>query len=429
MSKIIRLATLAFNQPVLLEPSYAKVFYSALSARIGADKLTDVDGETLESEEFQASVAGFTPRTNKAYVVKDGIAIIPITGTLTHRLGSIRPSSGMTGYDGIHHMLQKSIDDPDVKGIMLDIDSPGGQVAGCFDLADNIAKMRNIKPIWAFANEMNCSAAQLLASACSYRLVTQTSRVGSIGVMMAHTNIEKMLEQKGTEITLVHAGKHKVDANPYSALPDSVRERWQTEADALRLQFCQKVSEYSGLELQKVLDTEAAVFSGQAGVDAGLANELVNAQDAIALMVERISNPNINLQQEVTAMTDEIKSAPVAEAPKEETATVTVDAAAQERDRIKAILNHKEAEGRSTFANHLAFNTSMSVEEAGAMMAASAKEAVAVSVETTQKSDAFAAAMESEQHPNLTADNSNDEVEETTPEAEAAAIANLFSGK
>lgn len=417
MSKLIRLATMAFNQPVFLEPSYGKVFYSVLAGRIGANSLTDAEGQTIEASDFEASVAGFTPRTNKSYVVKDGIAVIPIIGSLTHRSGHIRPTSGMTGYDGIHHMITQAINDEDVKGLMLDIDSPGGQVAGCFDCADFIAEMRNIKPIWALANNMNCSAAQLLASACSYRLVTQTSRVGSIGVLIAHTNIEKMLEQKGTEITLVHSGSQKVDGNPYQSLPDHVRKKWQAEADDLRQQFAMKVSEYTGMELDKVLSTEAGVFTGQAAVDVGLASELVSAMDALPLMINRISKPNINL--EGSSMTVENKEP---EAKKED---AQVDAGAQERNRIKAILNHAEAEGRSTFASHLAFNTSMSVEDAAQMMSASAKEAVVVA--TPQRSDAFAEAMGSEQHPNLSAD--ADHEKEATPEDEAAAIAKLFAGK
>ncbi|WP_176687436.1 S49 family peptidase, partial [Escherichia coli] len=73
--------------------------------------------------------------------------------------------------------------------------------------------------VWALANDMNCSAGQLLASAASRRLVTQTARTGSIGVMMAHSNYGAALEKQGVEITLIYSGSHKVDGNPYSHLP------------------------------------------------------------------------------------------------------------------------------------------------------------------------------------------------------------------
>ncbi len=86
------------------------------------------------------------------------------------------------------------------------------------------------------------------------------------------------------EITLIYSGSHKVDGNPYSHLPDDVRETLQSRMDATRQMFAQKVSAYTGLSVQAVLDTEAAVYSGQEAIDAGLADELVNSSDAITVM-------------------------------------------------------------------------------------------------------------------------------------------------
>ncbi|WP_425341778.1 S49 family peptidase [Escherichia coli] len=131
---------------------------------------------------------------------------------------------------------------------------------------------------------MNCSAGQLLASAASRRLVTQTARTGSIGVMMAHSNYGAALEKQGVEITLIYSGSHKVDGNPYSHLPGDVREHcspgWMQPAGCLRAEGVG----YTGLSVQAVLDTEAAVYSGQEAIDAGLADELVNSTDAITVM-------------------------------------------------------------------------------------------------------------------------------------------------
>ncbi|MFK8550275.1 S49 family peptidase, partial [Escherichia coli] len=87
--------------------------------------------------------------------------------------------------------------------VLLDIDSPGGQAAGAFDCADMIYRLRQQKPVWALCNDTACSAAMLLASACSRRLVTQTSRIGSIGVMMSHVSYAGHLAQAGVDITLI----------------------------------------------------------------------------------------------------------------------------------------------------------------------------------------------------------------------------------
>ncbi|GEI77960.1 phage prohead protease [Escherichia coli O145:H28] len=89
-----------------------------------------------------------------------------MTGTLVHRLGGMRPFSGMTGYDGIVACLQQAMEDSQVRGVLLDIDSPGGQAAGACDCADMINRRRQQKPVWALCNDTACSADMLLASAC-----------------------------------------------------------------------------------------------------------------------------------------------------------------------------------------------------------------------------------------------------------------------
>ncbi|HGU0831925.1 TPA: phage terminase large subunit family protein [Escherichia coli] len=194
----------------------------------------------------------YSPFTTWVQIVKDwmktkgDIAVLPVSGTLVSRTRALQPYSGMTGYNGIIARLQQAASDPMVDGILLDMDTPGGMVAGAFDCADIIARVRDIKPVWALANDMNCSAGQLLASAASRRLVTQTARTGSIGVMMAHSNYGAALEKQGVEITLIYSGSHKVDGNPYSHLPDDVRETLQSRMDATRQMFAQKVSAYTG---------------------------------------------------------------------------------------------------------------------------------------------------------------------------------------
>ena len=206
----------AFNEPLLLEPAYARVFFCALGREMGAASLSvpqqqvqlDAPGMLAETDEYMAG----GKRPARVYRVVNGIAVLPVTGTLVHRLGGMRPFSGMTGYDGIVACLQQAMADSQVRGILLDIDSPGGQAAGAFDCADMIYRLRQQKPVWALCNDTACSAAMLLASACSRRLVTQTSRIGSIGVMMSHVSYAGHLAQAGVDITLIYSGAHKVMA-------------------------------------------------------------------------------------------------------------------------------------------------------------------------------------------------------------------------
>ena len=210
MSNYQHLLTKAFNTPLAVDASYARTFFSALANRMGGvDKLIDLDGNALDANAMQVEASSYNKgrATSRSYQVIDGIAVVPVDGSLVHKLGALHPYSGMTGYDGIHRKLTEAMSDDSVRGVMLDIDSPGGMVNGCFDLADIIARYRDIKPIWSLGYDMHTSAAQLIASSCSHRLVTQTAITGSVGVIMAHTNIEKMMEQKGWRACPSNLGK------------------------------------------------------------------------------------------------------------------------------------------------------------------------------------------------------------------------------
>ncbi len=125
LSHIISQATSA---PLLLEPAYARVFFCALGRESGINSLhIPGNNESLDQSDMALVTGDFMAQ------VVNGIAVLPVTGTLVHKLGGMRPFSGMTGYDGVTARLQQAVSDPEVKGILLDIDSPGGQAAGAFD--------------------------------------------------------------------------------------------------------------------------------------------------------------------------------------------------------------------------------------------------------------------------------------------------------
>lgn len=403
------IASMAFNEPLLLEPAYARVFFCSLAGQLGITRLTDsVSGITLGPEQIAEPLAlfgdenGMEARPARSYQVTNGIAVLPVSGTLVSKTRSLQPYSGMTGYNGIIARLQQAISDPGVDGILLDMDTPGGMVAGAFDCADIIARMRDIKPVWALANDMNCSAGQLIASAASRRMVTQTARTGSIGVMMAHSNYGAALKTNGVEVTLIYSGDHKVAGNPYEKLPKDVRADFQSRIDATRQMFAEKVSAYTGMSVQDVLDTEAAVFSGQESVDNGLADELVNNTDALGVMREaldrrkKITTGGSMPSPSASAVTTNTVAQPTAqivpaitiEPAPIEAATVTVAtpadvnaqisaAVAAENGRIMGILNCDEAKGRDSQARVLAETPGMTVESAQRILAAAPQSAQA----------------------------------------------------
>ena len=123
------LAQRLFNTPLALHPSKAEVIMASVMDRFGISKIES--SLAMEDDWYgYDDNRGRESRSDPGYDNVLGIAVIPICGTLVQKLGSLRPYSGMTGYDGIRQAFLTAMEDPDISGICLDIDSPGGEVAG-----------------------------------------------------------------------------------------------------------------------------------------------------------------------------------------------------------------------------------------------------------------------------------------------------------
>jgi hypothetical protein len=127
----------------------------------------------------------------------DGVAIIPVLDTLVNRGAWLDSRSGLTSYEGIAAQLRAAGSDPEVRSVLLDISSPGGEAAGMAGLADLIRSVRQTKPVTAFVNDMAASAAYGIASAANEIVISPTSTVGSIGVVMLHADRSGELAAQG----------------------------------------------------------------------------------------------------------------------------------------------------------------------------------------------------------------------------------------
>ena len=298
-----RIAARAFNTPLLVEPSKAMAFLSGLGPRILGRHVELVDSDDVPGGTAalpaRASILadGLTERLqqhgNAPYPVVDGIAVIEISGVLIHRGGWIGQSSGQTSYEGIAAQIQAAARDPSIRAVALEIDSSGGEVAGVFDLADQIRALRRNKPVWAFVAEHAFSAGYALASQADRILLPRTGAVGSIGVVVMHADLSGQLDQDGVRVTLIHSGQHKIDGNPYEPLPGSVRDDIQREIDVLRFLFAETVAagRAGRLTQDAALATEAATYRGTGAVAAGLADEVTDLVRGFAGFRQMMSSP------------------------------------------------------------------------------------------------------------------------------------------
>jgi len=337
-----QIAQRVFNTPLMVDPAKALAFLSGLGPRITGQEITfhgvdaDVSDPSAVALPARASLFGndlaqrHQRNGTQPYAVVDGIAVIEIAGTLVHRGAWIGQSSGLTSYEGIAAQLHAALADPGVRGIALDIDSFGGEVAGAFDLADRIRAARAQKPVHAFVAEHALSAGYVLASQADRIIVPRTGAVGSIGVVALHTDMSGALDQKGIAVTLIHAGSHKIDANPYQPLPEAVHDQMQRELEVVRFLFAETVAAGRGDRLThaSALATEAAVFRGADAIAAGLADELadpVTAFRTFAAAPRGTNSPSRKGPQMTTTPETPIETpAPAAAAP----SVPPVDAAA-----------------------------------------------------------------------------------------------------
>lgn len=278
------LAQRLFNVPLAVHPAKAEVVIAALSEKLGISHIQRA--AMMEDDDYEFSSPA--RKQQAGYEIVGGIAIIQIEGTLVQKLGSLRPYSGMTGYDGIRQNLYAAINDPDVKAIMLDICSPGGEVAGCFDLVDAIYEIRGKKPIWAILNEYAYSAGYAIASAADYITVPRTGGVGSIGVITMHIDMSKAIDAAGLKVTFINFGERKTDGASELELAPEALARFQSDINQMGELFVNTVARNRNLDAEKVKKTEAATFLGQNGVDLGLADAVMSPDAAFAALYEKI---------------------------------------------------------------------------------------------------------------------------------------------
>ena len=280
--RFAHLAQRLFNVPLAIHPRKAEIVMASMAERFGIAHLfrgAGTPAALFDGLDDDAEAASSAP-----YAVVDGVAIIPIEGTLVQKLGTLQPYSGMTGYDGIRQCLGQALGDDNVRAIMLDIDSPGGEVAGCFDLVDEIFYARGSKPIWAALDENAYSAAYAIASAADRVLIPRTGGAGSVGVITMHVDFSKALAKDGIDVTLITYGDHKADGSQYAPLPAGVRDRFQADIDAMGTIFVETVARNRGMSPTSVQATQAGCFMGPAAVGIGFADAIATPQAVLSAL-------------------------------------------------------------------------------------------------------------------------------------------------
>ena len=275
MTVLPHLAARLFGVPLAIHRPKLDVILSVLGARIG---LADL-----------AAPVGYTPAARALGPPSGKVAVIPIHGTLVRRTSGIEAESGLASYTGIAAQLDAALASPEIAAILLDIDSPGGESGGVFDLADRIRAASEVKPVWAVANDMAFSAAYALASAATRVFVARTGGVGSIGVIAMHVDQSVKDAQDGVRYTAVFAGERKNDLNPHEPISNEAHAVLKAEVDRIYDLFVETVARHRGLDADAVRATEAGLFFGSDAVATGLADAVGSLDDALTQLTQSLS--------------------------------------------------------------------------------------------------------------------------------------------
>lgn len=226
------------------------------------------------------------PLSNSRTVqVRDGVAVIPVIGPLVRHADMFSEISGATSYGTLRKDMQKALDDPKVQAILLNVDSPGGEVTGCCELSDAIHAARGQKPIKAYVDGACCSGAYWLASACDEIVMSKTADAGSIGVVWAFLDDSKAMESTGVqEIKFISSQSPLKHADPAS---DTGAAEYQRIVDDLAQVFVESVARNRGASAVDVLERfgRGGVMVGDRAVSAGLADRVGDFESLLAEMV------------------------------------------------------------------------------------------------------------------------------------------------
>lgn len=333
---------------------------------------------------------------DKPFAFAAGLAFIPVQGSLINRFGG---SWGfVTGYNFIRSQVAAAVADPDVKGIVFDMNSNGGEAAGCFELSAELAACQ--KPTLGVIDSNCYSACYAIGSALDTLVAIPSAGAGSIGVVSMHVSYQDMLAEAGIKVTYIYSGEHKVDGNPYQDLPDDVRANIQASVNKSRKSFCELVAANRGLDVQAVMDTEARCYRAEDALSLGLIDAIATPTEAVRAFLSELSGSSVpTVKGSAMSAPNESGAQPNAQV---DLAKAQADARVAERARVSGILNCDAAKGRESLAQHLAMNTDLSVEAATAILGAAPAPQAAAAPATA--ANPFAVAMSATTNPNIGAD-------------------------
>jgi ClpP class serine protease len=380
--------------------------------------------------DYQAVIAQRgEPLKNTRTVEKRGsVAVIPLTGVIFPRANLMTELSGATSLEIFALDFNAALNDPAITAIVINADSPGGVTTGINEMSNMIRNAS--KPVTTYVSGAAASAMYYIAAGSHSIVMDAMAMVGSIGVV---TQIRGKNDDGSLEIVSSNAPDKRPDTTTAEG-----KAVYQKMIDDLESVFIQSVASFRNLTTEQVTAIRGGMLVGQKAVDAGLADTLGSLEGVINQLnnnstptTTKRGNPMdlSTLKAEhpalYQAVLDEGK-----QSMQSDLQSTAASATTTERARISAILASDEAKGRETLAQHLAFNTATTPDDAKAMLTAAP---IASPQSQSAAPNPFAQAMAGVGNPQVKPDGTanaegDEQVQLLASAAEAAAIVNKMRG-
>lgn len=381
----------SFNDALVLEGTVER-FMSNLQEFMSTkpedgERLTAATNEQLE--QMYCGPGGITPNgPQKPFIFSDGIAVIPVHGVLINRFNY---SWGfVTGYSYIRSMLRAALADDDVKLIAFDVDSPGGDAPGCFELCEEIRASREIKPSIAVVDALAASGGYAVASSATRMVCTPSGSVGSVGVYWIHADLSERHKQMGVKYTIFEApeGGAKMDGAPYGPMSERASREAQDRVNKRWDEFVELVTGNRPMDDAEVRATQARVYRADEALALTLIDAVSTPSEAVADFLGELASdePLSTDDEEITTMAlpkteAELEQQIAAARAEERTAlagastTAANEAVAADRKRRQDIMALPAAAKRQKLATTLA-DSDATVEFATTVLSAAAEETI-----------------------------------------------------
>lgn len=242
-------------------------------------------GEEISEHERAANRVG-QGRQADAAKPQGSVAIVPVVGTIVHRAEQADDISGPGAVSAarLRSQIRQLANDESIGSILLDIESPGGSVDGIAELAQEIKAASMVKPVVASANAYAASAAYWIASQAGEVVITPSGELGSIGVYSLHEDDSQMLEAMGVKVSVIRAGAHKIEANPFEPLTEEARSDMQATVNRYYDEFTAAVARGRGISVSTVRREpwgQGRMVGARQAVEVGLADRVETIEETV----------------------------------------------------------------------------------------------------------------------------------------------------